>query len=623
MPTITLNDQNNNWSTSAPGAYKVYGLGGDDRLSILTSKYVAGDAGDLLDGGDGDDYLRGGYLNDILIGGSGADNLTGGDGDDQLDGGTEDDYLNGGNGNDTLLGGSGDDTLNGGFGDDILKGGDGNDLIITSLGNDTVDGGAGDDKIIASNGNDVLDGGDGNDEISAGGGADNIKGGAGNDSILAATGNDVVDGGVGDDHLDGGDGADRVSYATAAAGVTVDLSITTAQNTVSAGLDALSGFEILEGSNFNDALKGDGANNVIYGLSGNDLLFGAAGDDGLIGGDGNDILDGGEGADQLDGGNGVDTVDYSDSTAAVTINLIDGLPESGGFAQGDIIKFVTSGGEVRTIEAIVGSAFGDTLIGDDIAIQFDGRDGDDTITGGAGNDTLLGGTGNDIIGGNGGNDSLQGGQGADQMNGGSGSDTAIYSDSTAAVSINLADNLAESGGFAAGDTLSIVENMLGSAFNDLLIGDAGVNQIFGNSGNDVISGGGGRDLLFATTGTGQTTATDTFDYNLLSELEAASGSTVGAWDTIFGFTGGGSTVVGRDLIDLSDLFDSLNLSFSSAAAAFSSGHLGLVGVSINGTPSSALFLDANGGVGLGDGGEYWIAGLVGVSGTLSSTQIIV
>ena len=111
----------------------------------------------------------------------------------------------------------------------------------------------------------------------------------------------------------------------------------------------------------------------------------------------------------------------------------------------------------------------------------------------------------------------------------------------------------------------------------------------------------------------------------MSELEVASASTIGAWDTIFGFTGG--TATGRDLIDVHDLMASLGLSFANSAAAFTSGNLGLVGVTLGGVPSSALFVDINGGVGFGDGGEFWVAGLSGVSGSLlnafSTTNVIV
>ena len=58
-----------------------------------------------------------------------------------------------------------------------------------------------------------------------------------------------------------GVGLDTVSYANATSGangqgVTVNLALTTAQNTIRAGTDTLSGFENLTGSQFNDTLTG-------------------------------------------------------------------------------------------------------------------------------------------------------------------------------------------------------------------------------------------------------------------------------------------------------------------------------------------------------------------------------
>jgi Ca2+-binding RTX toxin-like protein len=672
MPTVNLTNNNDFWSTRDAGAFAVHGFGGNDNLRILTSRFVTGDLGDTLYGGDGNDFISTVGTNDQLYGEAGDDTLVAGDGNDLLDGGDGMDILDAGMGNDTLNGGAGDDTLLGGFGDDQLNGGDGNDLISDTAGNNTVDGGAGDDQIITANGNDNVLGGDGNDEITLGAGNDVANGGTGADKLFGGAGNDVLDGGPGldADTIDGGDNVDTATYASATAGVTVTLGLVNpdgtpmAQNTIGAGIDTLSATEILTGSKFNDTLTGDGLNNILNGGDGNDILDGAGGDDGLDGGSGTDTLVGSLGADINDGGTGIDTLDYSSSPAAVTINLTDALNELGGFAEGDQLNFdLDNNGsrEARTVEIIKGSGFDDTLIGDDLGVQFEGQGGNDTITGGIGIDALFGGDGNDIISGLGGNDgidggtgddslaggdgndtvlgqagndnltgdngndTLQGGDGSDQLDGGAGSDTATYADSTTAVTVNIADGLPEAGGFAAGDVLTGVENITGSSFNDVLIGDAGVNQITGGSGNDIIAGGAGRDTLIATTGTTQTTAVDTFDYNSISELEGASLSTLGAWDTIFGFTGG--TGMGRDLIDLHDSFASLGLSFTSSLAANQAGYWGLVGgFTISGVASSALFVDTNGGVGFGDGGEFWVAGLFGVSGAnaiTSSTSVIV
>jgi Ca2+-binding RTX toxin-like protein len=102
---------------------------------------------------------------------------------------------------------------------------------------------------------------------------------------------------------------------------------------------------------------------------------------------------------------------------------------------------------------------------------------------------LFGGAGNDLI---------QGGTGADTLIGGEGTDTADYSGSLAAVQRVLGG--ASSGGDAAGDQLSQFENLNGSAFDDILLGDAAVNALNGGMGNDILVGGAGADVVDCGTG---------------------------------------------------------------------------------------------------------------------------
>ena len=127
-----------------------------------------------------------------------------------------------------------------------------------------------------------------NNSIKGNAGNNSLNGGAGNDSLFGGLGDDILNGGEGNDWLNGGDGIDIASYKDAVAGVTVDLSITRAQNTVGAGIDALLNIENLEGSQFDDVLTGNSGANKIVGLGGNDIIRGGAGDDDLIGGSGND-----------------------------------------------------------------------------------------------------------------------------------------------------------------------------------------------------------------------------------------------------------------------------------------------------------------------------------------------
>jgi Ca2+-binding RTX toxin-like protein len=152
---------------------------------------------------------------------------------------------------------------------------------------------------------------------------------------------------------------------------------------------------------------------------------------------------------------------------------------------------------------------------DDIIISGGGADsiragaGWDWISGGAGNDTIHGGDENDTIFGGAGNDVLYGGNQFDYLEGGAGADTingasqgqtdtyfsdggtAGYRTSNEAVQINLETHTA-TGGHASGDSLSFISNLVGSNFNDLLIGNTNFsNWLEGGAGADTLNGGGG------------------------------------------------------------------------------------------------------------------------------------
>ena len=126
--------------------------------------------------------------------------------------------------------------------------------------------------------------------------------------------------------------------------------------------------------------------------------------------------------------------------------------------------------------------------------------GIENLTGSNNADTLYGdGSANAIDGGRG-NDALIGGAGADTLKGGLGTDTADYSASSLAVTVYL-DGTVGVGGDAAGDTLSGIENLLGSVNADTLYGDGNANAIDGGSGNDTLVGGAGADTLIGGLGT--------------------------------------------------------------------------------------------------------------------------
>jgi Ca2+-binding RTX toxin-like protein len=119
---------------------------------------------------------------------------------------------------------------------------------------------------------------------------------------------------------------------------------------------------------------------------------------------------------------------------------------------------------------------------------------DTTIYGTAGNDDLWGTAASDRIDGREGDDVLNGSQGADVMIGGSGNDTVNYYGSWVGVNVDLA-RATQLNGDAEGDSLTGIENVRGSRYNDVLKGDDGRNMLDGRGGNDVLNGGGGADIL--------------------------------------------------------------------------------------------------------------------------------
>ncbi|HMS83665.1 MAG TPA: calcium-binding protein [Nitrospira sp.] len=327
---------------------------------------------DVLIGTFTHDTINGFTGNDVLIGGAGADIMNGGSGDDfyEVDnvgdvvndpdllglsgghdkvgsfisytlGSTIEDLSLLGEANTKGIGNSKNNEVFGNKGNNILFGLAGNDVLAGMSGDDLLDGGSGDDELQGGTGNDQVNGGDGNDLLRGFTGNDQLNGGSGNDLLHEASGND---------RLDGGDGIDAASYSSAIAGVIVNLSLASAQNTVGAGVDTILNIENLTGSDYNDTLTGNGANNLLSGLAGDDRLLGGNGNDilnggigkdrldggtgkdVLSGGDGNDLLNGGAGADTLTGGLGADTFLFrgvSESPAGIGRDVIIGFNGAG------------------------------------------------------------------------------------------------------------------------------------------------------------------------------------------------------------------------------------------------------------------------------------------------------
>lgn len=203
--------------------------------------------------------------------------------------------------NEVFNGTSGNDGIKGTVYGDTMTGGDGNDVYIVNNTHDVVVESAdqGEDLVqtsvtytLSANVEDLTM--SGNQDIGAtgnelgnlmvGNNGNNLMLGMGGDDVIrAGAGNDTVEGGDGDDNLDGGNGVgDTVSYAHASAGVTVNLTLTSFQNTVGAGFDKVLNFENVTGSAFDDTLTGTAGRNVITGGGGADTMTGGAAADTFV-----------------------------------------------------------------------------------------------------------------------------------------------------------------------------------------------------------------------------------------------------------------------------------------------------------------------------------------------------
>jgi Ca2+-binding RTX toxin-like protein len=507
----------------------VSGQGGND-----TIRGLAGSS--RLLGAAGNDWIEGGAGNDTLRGDGGNDTLIGGNGNDVLDGDTSN-----GSGDDSLVGGSGNDTLFA-SGADTIRGDAGNDLILVSTDRAyDIQGGADSDTVsIVSNwwfigssfsragngidniqangqeiyggssfsstsndtidlsdltvvGLDFLDAQGGDDFVTGSLANDDLRGGEGNDTLIGGGGNDTLRGGNGTDVFDGGTGIDTLDFSFAGTGGSITLP--TGVSTIGGLNESFTSIENVIGSSNVDNITGSDADNFLDGGFGNDAIRGGLG---------NDTISGGFGTNDLRGDGGVDTVDFRflGPFNDATINLATGVS-----------TFSSGSSAIVEFENAVGGAGNDSITGTGAANLLDGLLGSDTILAGGGNDTLIGGLG------------------ADDLNGEGGIDLVDYSYALGGT-INLTAGTADFGP-ADIDSLTSIEDVLGSQGRDTIIGTALSNRLDGGRSNDSIRGEAGDDILIGGLGA--------------DSLEGGLGS-----DTLIGGTGN-DTLIGGDNSDLYDI----------------------------------------------------------------------
>ncbi|MCR6712242.1 MAG: hypothetical protein NVV57_05905 [Demequina sp.] len=310
-------------------------------------------------------------------------------------------------------------------------------------------------------------------------------------------------------------------------GVTVSLA---------AGEVATPGDDVILGTPGDDIIDGLGGNDIICGLGGNDRLIGGAGSDQLFGGDGNDTLEASEpqsswrvggttyGNDIVDGGAGTDTVSYAaqgqddGSGIGVLVDLSVTTQQNTANAGRDTIT---------NVESVVGSQWNDTLKGTTGANTFRGLGGTNYINGNGGADTI--------------DYSWLNTQSADATYKGvkfelldSGGSMRASFGSGAQAGMDLLGL-----GLTGSSPVLPPQNIIGSKYADLILGDARDNTIRPGLGNDRVEAGAGVDTV------SYAGVTKAVTVNLKTGKATGGGGT----DTLIGFenaTGGSGpdTLVG-------------------------------------------------------------------------------
>ena len=389
---------------------------------------------------------------------------------------------------DNLAGDAGDNVFVGGYGDDTLSGGDGFDVadysdipafdsgvevdlssgmasspivgwdmlesiecVVGSANSDTITGGDVWDALAGFSTRYQLVGGGGDDVLTAMGFATNLVGGAGVDTL--------------DLYGNMGSGRGAVTYGDASEGWDV---INGFRSNLPSGADIIR----VDGRNFDLGYHGQ--------LRGGDFLVVDN-----FAQDGTRTFDSGKGFIFDPTGSKLWYLASADGTGAVLLATFTNLGTA--LSASDIVIF--DGATTPSWSAhMVGSHFADTMAGSAADDYILALGGDDSVSGGDGDDVLVGGEGADTLDGGDGDDVFVGGTGADTMHGGAGDDYLRFVDGQYSLSIDMGAGQATMNGEV--DVFDGMEGVYGTAFDDLLVGDANAqwNWFHGGAGNDTIVG---------------------------------------------------------------------------------------------------------------------------------------
>jgi len=485
----------------------------------------------------------------------------------------------------TTTGTAGDDVLNLSTGTNVVLAGSGNDLVQFSSGGfdptDIVDGGAGTDTLA------LFGGGSGTLGPSS---LLNLE------TIMLSTGSFTLvthDGNIASGQF-----------------LTVDAGWLTSNDTVVFDASAEANGGIIFQGGYNATVTGGAGADTFYMTNGLDRFIGGGGSDyfvfisGPLGSDPNTYLDGGTGQDTLRTQGGL-ALTATNLQNIETIVLGPGIDTSMTFLDANIAS-----GQSLTLDASTVDA--GSLVSANASAENDGWI---TFIGGAGNDTFTGGYLNDTFMGSGLNDTINGGNGIDLID---------YTAATAGITASLASGTVTDG-FGGTDTLSNVENIIGTSFNDVITGSTINNSISGGGGNDTLIGGYGNDTMTGGAGI------DQFRYNLTGDGTAVASNQTAASagavaDSITDFTSGtdllyfsaggfaglsvGTLTSGATFINLgATAFDGTNAtgatSWSAGGAAF-----------IFDTATNNLYYDSNGAT-----AGYTLVATIQSGGTVTAADV--
>jgi len=320
-------------------------------------------------------------------------------------------------------------------------------------------------------------------------------------------------------------------------------------------LTGTSGDDVIIGAAGDDTISGLGGSDILLGWSGNDAFTvggngGAAFSTTVDGGSGTNTLNisyvtglgdfvtrslVGETWHFVDANGG--TIDVSNvlvhatdgnqwwsgslTAGSKTYSLVDDMrgdttPFSG--AYGSVRAFVYQSGSNIEVAMVDGGKFlpqyrmsgfsGFSLTGSETYTVY-GSSGKDIVFTGYAADTITTGDGNDFVFGGDGSDTIRTGAGDDVVyvsrtaltedaviDGGTGSNTLAFikpgeaggwdNDSYGALTLNMTTSLGVATNF---------QNIVGTAYDDTITGDANANVLIGSSGNDTLDGGAGNDIL--------------------------------------------------------------------------------------------------------------------------------